>query len=485
MFIIELLAGMILAAGLCIGKGDSFIEVGQEEQLFLDDYVIERTEDITRRVNQAQKHGEPVIRPDRSWEENRALIFGSALYDHDEGIFKIWYYCGGGHVAYAESSDGINWQKPELDVVIQDGKKTNIVIERGNFGHFYEIFGILKDNRDQDPSRRYKMGFLSIQRDYHGEHEDPYHSGSRRGLGTAVSSDGIHWTIENEFASYEICDIGRFFWDGLTERYVLYGRTKLTQENNDGRWRIWGWGRAVTRIESEDFRNWSKGELVLASDDSDPEGSEIYSMSAFSYEGIYMGMVQMFYGLPDQGNLEIQLGTSRDGRTFDRVEPREPFIPEGQIGEWDRFNISLGCMPPISVGDELWFYYGGRTYRHSPYNGNDSGPSSCHIGLAKIKRGRFVSLEASFDGGMVLTKPIILRGSQLFINANAEFGSIQVTLLDEQGNQIPGWQSTISGEDNIRIPVIFEQGSLEYLKGRCIRIQFVPENAQIFGFCVQ
>ena len=58
-------------------------------------------------------------------------------------------------MAYAESLDGINWHKPELDVVIRDGEKTNIVIERGNFGHFYEIFGVLKDSKDPDPSRLY------------------------------------------------------------------------------------------------------------------------------------------------------------------------------------------------------------------------------------------------------------------------------------------------------------------------------------------
>ena len=44
MLMIELLAGMILVAGLCIGKSDGSIEVSQEEQLFLDDYVIDRTE---------------------------------------------------------------------------------------------------------------------------------------------------------------------------------------------------------------------------------------------------------------------------------------------------------------------------------------------------------------------------------------------------------------------------------------------------------
>lgn len=108
-----------------------------------------------------------------------------------------------------------------------------------------------------------------------------------------------------------------------------------------------------------------------------------------------------------------------------------------------------------------------------------------HIGLAKIKRGRFVSLEASFDGGMVLTKPLILRSSQLSVDANAEFGSIKIALLDEQERQIPGWQNTIYGEDSIRIPVNCQQGSLGDLAERSIRIQFILKNAQIFGFCVK
>lgn len=482
---IELFANVLVTVSFCVAGSNEVVEIGQEEQMFLDDYMVDRMENVVRRVNQAGKYHEPVIRPDRPWEGNSALIFGSALYDRDDGIFKIWYHCGGGHVAYAESSDGISWRKPELDVVVKDGKRTNIVIERGNFGLFYEIFGVIKDNEDPDPSRRYKAGFLSIERDYRGEYQDPYHLGSRRGLGVAVSPDGIHWSMENEFASYEICDISRFFWDSLTDCYVVYGRTKLTPENNDGRWRFWGWGRAVTRIESMDFRNWSEGELVLAADENDPEGSEIYSMSVFPYQGVYVGMVQMFYGLSDQGNLEIQLAISRDGREFERVEPRVPFIPEGQIGEWDRFNISLGCMPPVYVDDEMWFYYGGRTYRHGPYNGKDTGPSSCHIGLAKIKTGRFVSLEASFDGGTVLTKPLALQGSRLFVNANAEFGSIQVTLLDEQEGAMTGWQSEIAGINDVRIPVSFEGGGLDNLRDEYIRIRFEIRNAQVFGVRVE
>ena len=246
----------------------------------------------------------------------------------------MWYYCDGGHVAYATSVDGITWKKPELDVVLRDGEKTNIVIERGHFGFFYEIFGVLKDDHEPDPARRYKAGYVSIQKKYSGENGDPFHRGQKRGLGVATSPDGIHWTLENEFASYDICDISRFFWDQQHSKYILYGRTKLIEDYPDKNWKKWGWGRAVTRIESKDFKTWTKGELVLAADSNDLEGAEIYSMSVFPYSNSYIGCVQMFYGLKSQGTLDIQLACSHDGKNFTRISPRDPFIPEGNVGEW-------------------------------------------------------------------------------------------------------------------------------------------------------
>ena len=457
--------------------------------MFLDDYVIERTENITRRVNVALKHGPPVIERDQPWEKGQIYLFGTPMYDREEQIFKMWYYCDGG-AAYATSKDGLTWEKPELDVVLRDGKKTNMVMERaprrgerGPYGYLYEFFNVIKDETDPDPTRRYKAGFLGIDFAYSGEFEDPYHRGQRRGLGTAVSPDGIHWTLENEWASHEICDgMTCVLWDRLKKRYVAYGRTKVTPDKNDGRWAVHGWGRGVNRIESEDFRTWSKGELVMAADSKDPEGTEIYSLSVFPYEGVQVGLVQMFYGPPGQFGLDIQLAVSRDGRTFTRVEPRTPFIAEGPVGSWDRFNMSVG-MPPIEVGDELWFYYSGRTRRHGPYNGKDTGPKVGRIGFAKIKRGRFVSLEASFDRGTVLTKPIKIEGSQVYLNADTTYGLILVALLDDEGN-LADREIWIRQKEGIEIPV-FKPEVMRKVAGRELRIRFTISNAQLYGFSVK
>ena len=124
-------------------------------------------------------------------------------------------------------------------------------------------------------------------------------------------------------------------------------------------------------------------------------------MMVFPYEGVYIGLVQMFHKERDTCRLEIELAVSRDTVHFTRVGDRAAFIPVGPEGSWDRFNNSLPTNPPLPVGDTLRFYYGGRSYRHSPYNGpafpyhgKDRGESRGAVGLATIPRDRFVSMRA-------------------------------------------------------------------------------------------
>lgn len=413
-----------------VTAGETPIVIDARKQLFLDNHLIASMTRVKRTVEQAKKFdGNPVLWPAESRERPMATVYGSVL--RDGGKFRMWHKSGMG-VGYAESDDGITWRRPRFDFVIEDGEQSNVLFTKKSktegpeaFPYLYELFGVHRDDSDPDTTRRYKMGFLDIDWKYKGKDGDPWHKGQRRGLGVAGSSDGIHWKLIDSWATEAIVD-GATHWmfDPARKKYVLYGRTRKALPEVEAAWstnewfRNWFSGRAVARVESIDFLKWDftkpdTAPVVLTADLQDRPGTEIYSMKVFPYEGIYIGLVQVFHATPDESTLEVQLAVSRDSFQFTRVGGRATFIPVGPIGSWDRFNLSLANNDPIPVGDELRFYYGGRMYRHGPYSGPDKGPERGGIGFATIRRDRFVALEASFDGGEILTRPVELKGKLL------------------------------------------------------------------------
>lgn len=495
----------VLLAALCLAiQADAPIALNGTRQLFLDDYLIAESENVTRQIHPVEKHpGNPVLRATEPWENEVAIVYGSVLREGDK--YRVWYHAAG-NVGYAESDDGVTWTKPRLGVVHVDSQDTNLVIRRGaaegepgGIPYFYEVFGVHRDDADPDPTRRYKMGFLSLQRDYRGPSEDPFHRGQRRGLGVAASPDGVHWKLVDSWATEAICDGGTHWtFDPVREKHILYGRTKHVAPGLVEAWGAGGtgmmpvasewvrryfWGRSVARVESEDFLNWdftrpATAPVVMTADAEDPPGTEIYSMQVFPYESVYIGLVQAFHNQPDACYLDLQLAVSHDSVHFTRVGDRRPFIPVGRVGSWDRFNNSVANNPPIPVGDELRFYYGGRTYRHSPYQGEDKGQPGGGIGFGTIQRDRFVSLEASFDGGRIVTKPLKLQGSRLHLNAKSDFGQIVVEVLDAAGQTIA--QSQPIQEDGLDIAVEWQEGSLENLETPVV-LRITLRNALLFA----
>jgi hypothetical protein len=308
-------------------------------------------------------------------------------------------------------------------------------------------------------------------------------------VGIAGSPDGIHWKLIESFATDAICDgATHSMFDPTLDRYVLFGRTLKTPPEVEAAWsgyewyREWHSGRAVGRIESTDFVEWNfsapaTAPVVMTTDLEDPPGTEIYSLNVFPYEGVYVGLVQVFLARPDACTLEVELAVSRDGVRFHRVGGRAPLITVGPIGSWDRFNQSLANNPPIQVGDDLRIYYGGRTYRHSPYRGSDTGPRAGAIGFASIQRDRFVSLEASFDGGEILTKPLLLTGKTLHLNARSDFGEILVEALGPSGAIVA--RSSPIQHDSLDNTVVWAEGGVE--PGQPVVLRIRLKNACLYS----
>ncbi len=486
---------LLILATLAASAQDPIV-VDSTKQLFLDDHLIARMDNITRTIHAVTKsEHNPILWPTEAWEGKVAIVYGSVLRDGDR--YRMWYH-GGSGVSYAESEDGIVWTKPALGLHEIDGNDTNILIDRNaaegaqNYlPYFYELFGVHKDEYADDPNARYVMGYLSIQRDYSGPSEDPFHGGQRRGLGVATSPDGIHWSLTNSWATDAICDGGTYWMvDPATNNYVLFGRTKFTPPDLLAAWgsdpwvEQYYWGRAVARVESPDFLDWSftapaSAPVVMTADTNDPPGTEIYSMNVFPYEGLYIGLVQMFYNREDACYLDIQLAVSRDGVSFTRVGDRTSFIPVGPVGEWDRFNTSVANNPPIRVGDDLRFYFGGRTYRHSPYQGDDKGEPGGGIGFGTIPIDRFMSLDAPSSGGVVETQPVRLTSKDLRLNVESRFGEVLVELVDPDTGETLARSHPIT-EDSLDAAVHWEDRSTT--PDRPVRIRFTLKNARLYAF---
>jgi len=480
--------------------------------LFLDDYLIASRAGMSRRVCPVARHpSNPVIRPTEPWEPEGYITYGSVIYDAEERVYKAWCQgvggsldeltkLPGGGIYHFISDDGIAWYKNLSNAVPIDGKLSHLVSLWSSGWPFeekppyYEVFGAFKDEREPDPARRYKLGFLYLKRDYYGPGEHPRHKGQLRGLGVAFSPDGLHWEALEKPVTLATSDgATHWFRDPVTHNFVLYGRSRqITPEfqakyENDPRFIHHG-GRAVRRAESPDFLHWepADGQIVLSADTTDGPGDDIYGMNVFPYEGIYIGLVQVFHHYEERAWLDIQLAVSRDSIHFERLSDRAPFIPVGVIGAWDRFNNSLATNPPHRAGDELRFYYGGRNYVHSgackgPDNGKGAGLSfRAGVGMGTVKLDRFCAMEASFDTGILQTKPLLLDGHRLHFNAEAPFGRIGITLIGAEGNEI---ESAMMQEvDGIDLPV---EMNLSGVAEEPVVLEFRVTNARLYAFWVE
>lgn len=417
------------------------ISVGKRKQLFLDDQVIESQQGLTRQMHPVRKHGDnPLIVPDQPWEGRSVLLYGGVIRDPETKLFRMWYLVWGKHVdqpsfvCYAESADGIHWEKPTLSLhPFRDNTDNNIVLPG------WSQTSVVFDPHDTDPERRYKA-LLRYN-----------------GLRGFTSPDGLHWKDVGVLIDQGY-DGTTLHWNPIEKQWVA-----MVKIFKDGK-------RARGYATSKDFFNWTDTYFMSAVDQQDAADDEMYAMSMFHYETVFIGLLRMYHTQSDV--VDIQLATSRNGRHWERPS-REPFIPTGaEKGDWDFGNNSVPATPPIRVGDELWFYYAGRSTLHNEI------PNDGAIGLATLRLDGFVSMDAA-DQGTLTTKPLRLAGNQLCLNADASAGSIRVEMLN--GDKVVS--SKPIGGDAVRHVV--EWDTTQLVPDGEIRLRFHLDRAKLYAFWME
>jgi len=348
----------------------------------------------------------PVLRADKSWEGRVIQLYGTVLPG-----FRMWYssYNHAGsytQVLYAESTDGLNWVKPNLD-----GNGNNALFG----GQGANMVSVL--NTTQDLERPYKLM--------------AYQGGVFNGF---WSMDGVHTHpyVENPLISMD-SDIAQFYWDPNTSMYR--GTTK-------GKEVVGEISRKIVRFfDSSDFVNWSPRPEVLTPDDLDDQisngmNTHFYGLPVFPAGEQYLGLLWVLKAR-DQigwvGPVDVQLVSSHDGVNWIREGgERPPILELGSPGSWDDGQIYTATQP-LRVENKLWLYYSGCNLEH----GGDLRTITCSIGLAKADYHRLASLEGT---GIVLTQLLELAGPDLHVNYEASQGSIMIELLRD-GEVIPGYEA--------------------------------------------
>lgn len=458
-------------------------------QLFLDDSGIVSRTGLKRVIGQMKKCAEnPIVVPTQACDALRCQIHGTVIYRPDLQLYQMWYLAigngksldgkpdnGATLVAYATSKDGIHWEKPKLGQVEYDGSKDNNLLKVGRINR--EGFAVLYNADEPDPQRRYRAWFWDHSNGRQGPN-DPvegrgltgtpdkpmfwYANDLGDGMWTAFSPDGVHWTnYADNPVKFRHSDSGQaVVWDPKTKKYATYGR--------------YGFGRRTGRMESKDFVHFSDPKLVFRADkEIDGRNAQVEGFSLCIYEGKYVGLPWMRFNQPAPGvewATHVQLLVSDDGIKWNRVLPGKVFFGPGKPGEFDDGVIKLAHQPLV-LDDEIRIYYCGYGLT-----------TKCvQIGMARLRRDGWVSLDTGDSPGVVVTKPFGWTGGKIRLNADASQGEVQVTVVDASGAILA--QSRPIVGDQLRALADFS-GDLPSI-GTPVALRITVRNARLYSWWLE
>jgi hypothetical protein len=465
------------------------IDVGR--QLFLDDFLIQKTT-LSRRFHRPIYHpASPVLAPDRAWEQAdgapMAMPYsGGVWFDPADRKFKAWYMGGyNRHLCYAESRDGVAWTKPALDVV----KGTNIVLPNGAT----ESNTLWQDPREKDPKRRYK--FFTEQ------------GGAIGQTVYRASPDGIHgWTGEL-WRSGRCGDRTTVFYNPFRAKWVVNVRESYPPGQRGRAKRYWEVDdindpAAVAWPAQDKVPLWVTADRGL--DAPNPEigiAPQLYHLDGIAYESVMLGLFSILRGYFHADSSEgrrvypgrpkhndVCVGFSRDGFHWQRPDHR-PFLPlSDRKGDWNWGNVQSVGGGVLVVGDYLYIYCSGRAGEARDKGNKLRCDADGSTGLAVLRRDGFASMDAGEAEGSLTTRPLRFGGKHLFVNADASAGELRVEVLDAAGRVLAPFtkEGCISVRTNATQQRVVWKGAADLAKvsGMEVRFRFWLTKGSLFAFWV-
>ena len=105
--------------------------------------------------------------------------------------------------------------------------------------------------------------------------------------------------------------------------------------------------------------------------------------------------------------------------------------------------------------------------------------------MLKLRKEGFVSMRGPKSGAVMATRELVWPGGDLVINSDAHDGEVKVMVTMGRREPIPGFgynQSPAFRGDSVSQKITWQGRSLNELKGRTIRLEFLMHNADLYSF---
>ena len=480
------------------------INIESKREMFWDDYLVDKslTTAFPRLLQPTFK--EQCFLFDQG-EEMYAISYPCIVKD-DKGYkmyYTTWKRTGGAYVAVIESTDGLHWTRPVLNIYEHpELADNNVVIDKVTDG----LFVFYDTNPDCPLEEKYKA-FSRCHFNPENWTELP------GGLWCFTSPDGYHFKVSHLMATYGMFDsLNVAYWDG--EKYVCYIRNFhkipggiMTDGIEDYNRRqevpqvLLNEGiRDVRVMYSTDFRNWTEPEQIVFDDGQD---HPLYTNNIVPYERAPHTLI----GFPTRycerkvwtANVDQMPSWDVKRKVYEEEEPRSGlaltdciFMCSHDGKMWHRYNEAF--MTPGYEHAHNWVY--GDCY--PAYNLIDSGRETYYLyskdwhmsyGYSKplnvfeIRKDGFACYMADGEERVLTTKPLVFTGKDLHLNfSTSAYGYIYVEVLDEEGNPLSEQKSFEIYGDTIDRKICFADGSdFAAFAGRTMRLRFTMRDAKLYS----
>lgn len=486
---------------------DTTINLGSRLELFIDSFLIDRLNgDIQLRMHHPIPR-EIVMVHDAPWEGSGSG-YHSVFKDGDKYrmYYKAWQHAASADTtsshplfcAYAESNDGITWHKPKLGIHEFRGSKENNIVLVSGFTNGFKIDAghpaVFKDNNPLvNEDAKYKAIVTLENPDY--------------GLVVFKSPDGLNWSLHDKglmmknghFDSQNVA-----FWDSELKKYRVYWR----QYSKSG-------VRGIRTATSSSLFDWSDYQDLKYEDSPDehlytnqikPYYRAPHILLGFPLRYVDRGWSTSMKRLPELEEREKRAGKTVKGGSADLTSRygtvlTETLLMSSRDGvsfkRWNEAFLRPGIEREGSwtYGDNCTAWQVVETESALPGAPNElsmyvvenywKGKASA-LRRYTLRIDGFSSLNAGYNGGEIITKPITFSGDHLWINfSSSAAGSILTEIQDENGSPIPGFSidhSEILFGDSIAKQVLWKSGSnLGRLEGKVVRLKFILKDADLYS----